>query len=152
MEDFDHDLLVLLGAVRYRLTRSFELAGIQIDWQVEPVPRTAWLTPQRSHHLQRLLLEVFTNAIRHSRANKACVRVERTDDGRVRLSVTDNGRGFNHVEGLPGRGIGNIGRRSAALNAELAFDTAPGRGTRMTLELPKEVLACALADSSANIT
>jgi signal transduction histidine kinase len=149
MEDFDHDLLVLLGAVRHRLSRSFELAGIEIDWRVEALPRTGWLTPQRSHHLQRLLLEVFTNAIRHANADRIAVAVERTDRGRVRVAIEDNGRGCDLAHGAPGRGISNIRKRSEALDSELAFESAPGRGTRVTLELPKEVLGSALADAAA---
>jgi len=148
MEDFDHDLLVLLGAVRHRLSRSFELAGIEIDWRVEPLPRTEWLTPQRSRHLQRLLLEVFTNAIRHSNANKVSVAVERTDEARIRVSIKDNGRGFDQAQSALGRGISNIRKRSATLESELVLDTAPGRGTRVILELPKEVLGSALVDTT----
>jgi len=150
MEDFDHDLLVLLGAVRHRLSRSFELAGIAIDWRVEPLPRTEWLTPQRSHHLQRLLLEVFTNAIRHANADRVSVAVERTGCGRVRVSIEDNGRGCDLEYSTLGQGIRNIRKRSKALDSELALDTAPGRGTRVILELPKEVLGSAFVEATAS--
>lgn len=153
MEDFDHDLLVLLGAVRHRLGKSLEAAGIEIDWRVEPLPRTGWLTPQRSHHLQRLLLEVFTNAIRHSNATKISVAVERTDTSRVRVLVADNGRGFSTgQESAPGRGLGNVRRRSALLGAQLVLETSPGRGTRVILELPAETLAAAIPDGHLSPT
>lgn len=153
MEDFDHDLLVLLGAVRHRLGKSFDAVGIEVDWRVAPLPRTEWLTPQRSHHLQRLLLEVFTNAIRHSNATKLSVAVERTNASRVRVSVEDNGRGFSIGHGpAPGRGLGNVRRRSALLGAELVLEASPGRGTRVILELPKEALGGAISDGQPGTT
>jgi signal transduction histidine kinase len=147
MEDFDLDLLVLLGSVRHRLAKLFEAAGIEIDWNVEPLPRTAWLTPERSHHLQRLLLEVFTNAIRHSKARRIGVSVLRIFDDRIRLRIEDDGSGFFGEHSSGGHGLANIRRRSEALGAALVIDSTPGRGTIVDIDLPKAVLEGAIADA-----
>ena len=140
MEDFDLDLLVLLGSVRHRLGPTLQLAGIGVDWPVEPVPRTTWLTPERSHQLQRMLHEIFTNAIRHAKAGKIVTSVRRIAQRRVELRIEDDGCGFDHRHITAGRGLASIRRRCEAIDATLTLQTSPGKGTHFVITLPAALL------------
>jgi len=94
-----------------------------------------------------LLLEIFTNAIRHSKARRIAVSVLRIFDDRIRLRIADNGIGFFGEQSSGGHGLANIRRRSEALGAALVIDSTPGRGTMVYIDFPKAVLEGAIADA-----
>ncbi|HEY50125.1 MAG TPA: PAS domain S-box protein, partial [Dehalococcoidia bacterium] len=65
------------------------------------------LSPETNLVLFRIAQESLTNMKRHSRANSATVKLE-YEDGKVRLTVTDNGRGFRlppRLGDFAGRGM-----------------------------------------------
>jgi PAS domain S-box-containing protein len=85
----------------------------------------------------RVYQEALTNVARHSMA----VRVETTieiQDGKMRLIITDNGRGFDKDEVKGRNSLGLIGMRERAnnFNGLLNISTEVGRGTTIVLELP----------------
>ncbi len=84
----------------------------------------------------RIVQESLTNARRHSQTKKIYVELGRTDD-RVQLVVRDWGIGFNpaHVS-TAGFGVKGIRERARLLGGTAAFDTAPGKGTTVVVELP----------------
>ena len=50
-------------------------------------------------------------------------------DGRLRLTISDDGPGF--APDTQGRGLSNMTDRIAALGGEVTIDSAPGAGTRI---------------------
>ncbi len=81
-----------------------------------------------------MVSEALTNAARHSGASVVVVEVASVD-GRLRVEVTDDGRGGAR----PGTGSGlqGLADRLAALGAELHVDSpSAGGGTRIRAELP----------------
>nr|WP_153453441.1 sensor domain-containing protein [Streptomyces smaragdinus] len=77
--------------------------------------------------------EALTNVARHSGARHAAVTV-RGGAGRLRLTVTDDGRGGADEEG--GTGLTGIRRRVAALDGTLTLTSPPGGPTTLEVELP----------------
>jgi signal transduction histidine kinase len=87
--------------------------------------------------LFRIAQEALANVARH--AGASCVDVElRHWPDRVRLSISDNGRGFDAT--LPRRpgsvGLGGMAERAAELSGRLDIVTTPSGGTRITAEIP----------------
>lgn len=118
---------------------SFSLrTGIRTDFAGEQTDER--LAAEVETCLYRIVQEALTNVARHSKATQCGVRLHRLP-GTVRLVVEDNGRGFS-----PGgreaagqrRGLGLLGieERVAGFRGSLSLDAAPGRGTRLTVELP----------------
>ncbi|HEU4645337.1 MAG TPA: hypothetical protein VFS80_07215, partial [Burkholderiales bacterium] len=66
VQPVEGDVGVVLGNVRHRMRSVFEHAGIRLAWNVSALPRMENLTPERILAIQRIFLEVFSNAIRHS--------------------------------------------------------------------------------------
>ena len=92
--------------------------------------------------LYRVAQEALTNVTRHARAHAARVRLEHLD-GLVRLTVEDDGVGFDARSPSPPGGLGLSGmhERMALVGGRLTIDSAPGRGTRLTATVPVEKTA-----------
>jgi signal transduction histidine kinase len=129
------DVSVVLGRVRHRMRSVFERAGVQLNWNVAELPRMHDLTPERVLAIQRLFLETFSNAIRHSGARTVSVFTLRVP-GAVRIVIEDDGRGFDPANESAGRGLGNLQLRASQAGGTLAVESQAGKGTRVTLSLP----------------
>lgn len=91
--------------------------------------------------LLRSATELLVNVERHARARHAAVKLG-VSGGHDVLRVTDDGIGFDLVEVLsrvrPGHiGLLSLRERAEALGGSLEIDTRPGRGTMVTLRLPR---------------
>jgi signal transduction histidine kinase/streptogramin lyase len=82
--------------------------------------------------LFRVAQELITNVLRHAEATEATVQIVREDD-EVRLSVEDNGIGFDPTNARNGMGHRNIATRVAAMGGALHYDSTPGHGTTVTV-------------------
>ncbi|MBB4689512.1 sensor histidine kinase [Amycolatopsis jiangsuensis] len=77
--------------------------------------------------------EALTNVAKHSGAGQVTITV-RARGGRLRLVVTDDGRGGADESG--GSGLTGIRRRLAAQDGTLRLDSPPGGPTILEMELP----------------
>jgi hypothetical protein len=143
LQPANDDLATVLATLRYRLHPRLEAAGIGVVWDVPELPQLRELSPNVTMHVQRILLEAFTNVLKHARATLIRVRARMEEDGSgVRLQITDNGVGLRPDAGAPGpgrrrggRGLDNMRSRAAAIGAILHIDHAAGEGVRVTLDL-----------------
>ncbi|HEX9154302.1 MAG TPA: PAS domain S-box protein, partial [Nitrospira sp.] len=93
------------------------------------------LSPERSLHVLAITKEALSNSVRHAKATQRSVTL-RQESGRVRLEVSDNGRGFEtarrHNQGM---GLKNMRARARRLRARLTITSALNKGTTITLSL-----------------
>jgi signal transduction histidine kinase len=78
--------------------------------------------------------EALNNIVKHARATE----VEITVEGKAhlfRLSIRDNGAGFDEDRVRKGNGIKNLHRRAAEMNSKLQILSQPGHGTTVSLEV-----------------
>jgi signal transduction histidine kinase len=87
--------------------------------------------------LYRVAQEALRNAERHSRARSVEISL-RGVDGRVRLSVKDDGVGMtpDRARGRASLGFVSMRERVAMHGGELDLHSAPGRGTTVTASVP----------------
>lgn len=104
---------------------------------IEPVVRQSGppLPPQTAALLGWVVREAATNAIRHSGA-ATCEIELRSSAERAVLVITDDGSGVGSTP--PGSGLTGLGERLALAGGTLGSGPAPGRGFRVTAELPLE--------------
>ena len=131
------DVSVVLGSVRHRMRSVFERTGTRLVWNVSALPRMEDLTPERILAIQRIFLEVFANAVRHSGARTVSVFATRVP-GAVRVVIEDDGRGFDPAAQHAGTGLRNLQVRAMQAGGMLSVDSQAGKGTRVTLSLPLE--------------
>jgi signal transduction histidine kinase len=139
LQPLEGDLTVVLATLRYRLQPRLEAAGLTLEWEVDPLPPRADVTPQTAMQIQRILLEGFTNVLRHAQARR--IRLEAHwhagPPERMEIVLADDGRGFA-ADGPPagGQGLASMRSRAAAIGATLAVVSAPGEGTALRVDWP----------------
>ncbi|WP_429614637.1 sensor histidine kinase [Variovorax sp. W2I14] len=150
------DLSTVLATLRYRLQPRLDAAGIELVWNVALIPTIEPFAAQAALQLQRILLEAFTNVLKHAAATRIVMQVSWHGDEApplVRIVLTDNGRGLSSTTGgtggtservdaaarPAGHGISNMRSRAQAIGARLEIEPADdqaGGGTRVRLEWP----------------
>jgi signal transduction histidine kinase len=80
--------------------------------------------------LALVLREAVTNVVRHARATRCCISVQKARDQHV-LDVSDDGQGGAWSEGL---GLRGIRERVESVGGSVSWDTAAG--THLTVNLP----------------
>ena len=84
--------------------------------------------------LYRIIQEALTNAVKHAGASRVAVEA-RDDDGVLRLSVSDDGRGFDPSAPNAGFGLAGMRERVLLLGGTLDVESGPA-GTRIEATLP----------------
>ncbi len=86
--------------------------------------------------LYRIAQEAMHNVAKHARANRVMIQLE--DDGAgVRLTVHDNGVGFDPAGEFPGHlGLRSMRERAERLGGTFGVASEAGAGTRLTAWLP----------------
>jgi len=99
--------------------------------------------PEVETCLFRVVQEATTNIARHANATYCRVYLQRLPASAV-LTVEDNGAGFNtrNARRNAPEGVGLLGIEERVNDARGTFrlESAPGRGTRITVELPAGAL------------
>ncbi len=85
--------------------------------------------------------ELLFNAVKHSKVGRARVSMSRGRHGVTQIIVEDDGVGFDAGEKLgsptaAGFGLFSIQQRLAHLGGRVAFSSSPGKGTRVTVQVP----------------
>lgn len=107
-----------------------------------------FLASDDTEQITRVVQEAVTNAMRHAQADQIVVRLERSG-GEMRITVEDNGRGFDPAspptDGSDHFGLSIMRARAARIGGKVSVESAPGKGTRV-------VLACPLGPGALNLS
>lgn len=109
--------------------------GINVRAEIEPVS----LPEPARQALFRIAQEALTNAIRHGEATTITLVLHATAE-QVELIMSDNGKGFEQIEGRAGQGLGLslMQERVQQLGGRLSVESTPGAGTRIAICIPRE--------------
>lgn len=83
----------------------------------------------------RIFQELVTNIVRHAQAEQLAIQLYRTDAAIV-LEVEDDGTGFDADAKTNRSGVMGMRERAALVNGTIRFDSEPGAGTHVVLEIP----------------
>jgi PAS domain S-box-containing protein len=124
----------IIAAIEYLCSERRQSGQSQIEF----VPRVQFhrLSAPLEVALFRIVQECLTNACRHSQSPKIRVELSQMED-RVRLAVQDWGVGFDPQEVKGERfGLRGIRERVRLLGGAADINSAPGKGTIISVELP----------------
>lgn len=120
-----------------KFLREFERqTGLQTVFNLVGEQRPA-LGPSVFVQVFRIIQETLSNVRKHAHAQNVEVSAEVLPE-RVRFTIQDDGCGFDQVaREKPGHyGLQVMHERSRLVGGELAVESAPGQGTRVTLVVP----------------
>jgi PAS domain S-box-containing protein len=99
------------------------------------------LPPLIEATIYRIVQEALNNINKHSGAKRADVVVFQFDD-KLRLTIRDDGHGFDPAKVEPSRfGLQGIRKRAALLGGSASIESSPGHGTTLSVTLPMTVRA-----------
>jgi signal transduction histidine kinase len=133
--DLEHDGLA--GALRKEVAMVSRVHGIEVRLSARAVPGP---DAARDAQVLRIANEAVHNAVRHAAASHVTVDLWGGGDTLLALEVSDDGHGFDPDDPeLRSRHLGltSMEERAAELGGRLAIRSAPGDGTTVRLELPR---------------
>jgi signal transduction histidine kinase len=133
------DDLGLVAALRSHLDRQTGIGGLAPHFDALEAP--LGVAPELETACFRVAQEAINNVLRHARARNLWLRLF-TVDGRLALSVRDDGGGFDleaaRRRGAAGAslGLGGMEERVALAGGTLDLRSAPGQGTVLLATFP----------------
>lgn len=95
-------------------------AGVALDWQQADDFSALTLTTPGALHLQRILREAISNALKHSQPSAIQICLQR-QDSQLTLIVIDNGSHLPIPQWQPGKGLSNVQHRAAELGGKVSW-------------------------------
>ncbi len=142
LRDLSHELhpaalrhLGLGVALKGHCREFAERHGIEVDFRAEGDLRP--VTPEIALCAFRVAQEALRNVAQHAGTIAVRVRLAGADGG-LRLTIGDDGRGFDRdaIAALPGLGLVSMDERVRAVGGRLNIDTQPGEGTTVAIHVP----------------
>jgi signal transduction histidine kinase len=126
------DDLGLAAAMRSWAHDHLQGSGLQFSLEVEEgLPHR----PEIETVVFRIYQELVTNVLRHAEAEQVSIQLYERND-RIVLDVEDDGRGFDADAKTDRAGVMGMRERAALVNGTISFDSEPGLGTHVVLEIP----------------
>jgi len=118
------------------LAHEFRVNSL-IETSIDVSPDLPTVSDDGGSAIFHIAQEALNNIRKHARATSVDVGL-RGDDGVVRLTIADNGDGFDASFEYPEehRGLRNMASRARAAGGTLNVESAPDRGTRIRVDIP----------------
>jgi len=129
------DELGLEASVRDLAERTQALYGLEVETRFQLPPSAPQPASEIETAAYRIVQEALTNAARHAGATLVLVEVVRAD-GSLRVTVTDDGRGFHAGHEGDGFGLRGMRERAELLDGRLQVAVREEGGTEVSATLP----------------
>jgi signal transduction histidine kinase len=108
--------------IRYKFEERARLADITLD-------------VEKRKNLFLIFKESINNAAKYSEGSEVVISIG-VENNTLKLSVRDNGKGFEKTRIRSGNGLVNMAERARMINGRLVQLSEPGKGTEIVAELP----------------
>ncbi len=145
------DNLGLPAALEWHLASFSRRTGVRSELLHEGMEER--LAPEIETSAYRIVQEALTNVARHAQAQSCRVYVQRLPATLI-VTIEDDGVGFDQQRGSDqgphGLGLLGVQERVAGLNGAFRLESVPGKGTRLTVELPAAARVTAASPGGDN--
>ena len=131
--------LGLVAALEMLVRETSQSSGLPVEFNASGTERR--LPAEVELALYRMVQESLNNSVHHAQAKHASVKMEFNPE-ETRLEITDDGKGFEvpktPAEFTPQGHFGLLGlyERTELIGAHLEISSSPGKGTRLSIDLP----------------
>jgi len=130
LDDFGLD-----AGIRWLAEKFTERTGIDADYRSHFDGR---LADETETHLFRIVQEALTNLARHANASRVTIFL-RAENGNIRLTLSDNGRGFPRASsGHTGMGLTGMRARARSAGGDCTISSTTGGGVTVDVTAPME--------------
>lgn len=132
----DNDKLEnLVVRMREYVSTTLEPKNIQTVFTIDEEAMSKSIGMRQRRDFLLIFKEAINNAAKYSGAD--CVQVSLGLAGNcVRMSIRDNGRGFDTTRPTSSNGLRNMRQRAHVLNGHFQISSYPGKGTSIDIEFP----------------
>ncbi|QJR09198.1 hypothetical protein DSM104443_00235 [Usitatibacter rugosus] len=132
------DHLGLVPAVRWHVEEACKAANLRCNLDVQG--NVERLSPDVEIALYRVVQESMANIVRHARAGRVDILLERMTDG-IGVTVRDDGVGMADVKvaARDSYGIEGMRQRLRAVGGRMDIDSRPGSGTAVRAFVPQRL-------------
>jgi signal transduction histidine kinase/ligand-binding sensor domain-containing protein len=129
----------LMSRVQHFAADLLEAKAMTLELRVPADLASIHLDAERRRELYLILKEALHNAAKHSDARRVIIAGELAD-GRLRIAVEDDGKGFALMPSTRGEngghGVFNMNERAKRLGGTVSVASQPGAGTRISVAVP----------------
>jgi two-component system, NarL family, sensor histidine kinase DevS len=124
--------LGLAGALEALAEESSARSGLEVETTIELAEE-----PGRDEErlVYRLVQEALTNVVKHASASHVSLTAKESG-GEIRISISDDGAGFDPGVASVGRGLTGMRERIELLGGEIEVASEPGEGTQIAARVP----------------
>ena len=130
----EHDSLSALLS-KMKDVASKLLDSITYSFKAPDRPSTEPMQMETRRNLYLAFKEALNNIVKHSLATHVDIEIVE-EQGKLCVSVKDNGTGFSPETVKRGEGLNNLKKRADDMGAELEIRSSPGCGTTIRLGIP----------------
>ncbi len=125
----------ITARMREFATSVLEAKNIELSFRAEDSVHDVKLNMEARRDFFLIFKEAVNNVAKYSQCKQARVHIS-VHNSRLVLIVEDDGKGFDAQTVDSGNGLGNMQKRAEALKGRLLIDSTPGKGSRVTLNIP----------------
>lgn len=130
-DSFDNVLL----RMKEFTAEMLEPARIQFAFTEEGSLDMVPLNLEQRKDIYMIFKEAVNNIVKYSEATAVSIAFNNMKE-QLHMTITDNGKGFDHATVTPGNGLRNMASRAEEMGATLHIEAIPGSGTAIALILP----------------
>ena len=139
----DYGIAGAIEALVGRVARQGIEVDVQMDLEYEPGLRPTRYPTDLESAVYRIVQEALTNAVKHGHAEHARLEI-REDETAIRISVEDDGVGFDPASPTDGFGLLGMRERAELFGGTLEIESAAGNGTAVRAVVPVQAADDAL--------
>ena len=110
-----------------------EIKGMEVKISISPKLANINLPVESRRNIYMFCKEAINNAVKYSQANVIELHMHETENRKIEISVSDDGKGFEKAKLQNGNGLVNMRQRAEDTGGEYSLQTFPGRGTKISL-------------------
>jgi len=109
------------------------IKGMEVKIAISPKLTNINLPVESRRNIYLFCKEAINNAVKYSNANVIELNMKETENRKIEISVTDDGKGFDTAKVRNGNGLINMQQRAEDLGSKYSLQTFPGSGTKISL-------------------
>ena len=129
--DTFENIISRMSTLAYNLLKA---KNIEHTFQADESLNEIKLSLEARRNFYLIFKEALNNLVKYSNASRASILLT-SENGLIKLSVRDNGVGFDVAQTSKGNGLLNMKARAEEMNAQIKIESEKGSGTNIELIL-----------------